>query len=227
MKAFNAGGFLSAALIGVGWLALHPRLVNACSCPFVSGNDFLHHADVAFRGRVHKTIALAGDPLEGERAPYSIEFDVLASYRAASSPVVTVLSYAPDGPNCGLTTAIGEELVVFAHLLVNGPQRGNLYTSGCWALRARSETGLRALSVIGNGNPVGNVCPRFEPKMSDEDRYSARSSPRLFAGWGDRVNPNAPPSPYNPWRLWLEPHNPSRTISFYNQWTWKAGCSSR
>lgn len=215
----------AALLSSLLYLGASHRHVHACSCPFDSGRDLLDRSELAFRGKVFRINAPKSNPFPGERYPLRIDFDVIASYRGVQHPIVSVWTYGADGTNCGVNILLGEDMLVFARSFAERELANMSYSSGCWMRRFDSESGRRILGDIGSGEPVSHICPRFSNVVSEGERTRAMENPRLYWGWGQALNPNKPPSPFNPWRVWLEPRNPAMRISPYNNLLWKAGCS--
>jgi hypothetical protein len=74
------------------------------------------------------------------------------------------------------------------------------------------------------GPQPSGVCPQMTTRIPAAVQAAALSNPEQFEGWGRRANPNLPPGPYNPLRLWLSLRNPGTPFGPYNGAVWKAGC---
>lgn len=71
--------------------------------------------------------------------------------------------------------------------------------------------------------PAG-VCPQMVSRIPAAVQATALANPEQFDGWLKRANPNRPPAPTNPLRLWLSLRSAGKPFGPYNGAVWKAGC---
>ncbi len=74
------------------------------------------------------------------------------------------------------------------------------------------------------GPQPSGVCPQMVARIPAAVQAAALANPELFDGWLKRANPNRPPAPTNPLRLWLSLRSAGKPYGPFNGAVWKAGC---
>lgn len=70
----------------------------------------------------------------------------------------------------------------------------------------------------------GGACPQIRGLVPEALIHAALADPASVWGWGRLANPNAPPGPLNPPRLWLSLRDLGKPFGPANGLLWRAGC---